>query len=121
MGRFRAVLFALVVVGNFIMAASVGNAVYLSGNQLAVQCFTDKSDHTYDLKDVYCLAYIVGVADSFSCSAPLAGMGWKPQSGIVAGQLVKVVMNFLGKHPEALHQDASWLVVNALAEAFPCN
>lgn len=37
-------------------------------------------------------------------------------------QLVRVVVAYGQKHPEKLNEpNAAWFVINALAEAFPCN
>lgn len=36
------------------------------------------------------------------------------------GQYARVVIKFLNEHPERLHERASFLVVDALIEAFPC-
>ena len=41
--------------------------------------------------------------------------------GAMTSQLRKVVIQELNKEPESLHLGAGGLVVNALAEAFPCD
>lgn len=41
--------------------------------------------------------------------------------GAMTSQLRKVVIQELNKEPESLHLGAGSLVVNALAEAFPCD
>lgn len=103
-------------------SASVENAGYgyVTGNYIAEQCATEKSDPIYFPNHAFCTGFILGVADSFTCASPRFGTGWRAQERILAGQLVKVVVAYLGMHPEALHKDAGSLVASALGEAFPC-
>ncbi len=69
----------------------------------------------------YCLGFIMGVADSFSCEEPImSGFRWQPIEDGNAEQFRKVVVKFLNEHPEHLHLRSGSLVAAALSEAFPC-
>ena len=96
---------------------------FLTGTNLQSECLVTKAEITYFQANASCLSYIEGVADSTACDngGVVAGYSWKPEQNITAGQLQKVVVNWLNNHPEKLHLAAQSLVAYALAEAFPCN
>ena len=72
---------------------------------------------------MYCIGYFGGYMGMYYNTAMLdnyktlpycipQGVNWKP--------LAKIVVDFLEKHPELLHQPQEALTTMALSEAFPC-
>jgi hypothetical protein len=118
MFQFRATLLGALIFGFSVSRANAG--AYIDGNILLEQCTTEKNNDVYFQNHAYCLAYIEGVADSFSCNSPLFGFRWRVAPGIIAHQLEMVVTSYLKNHPEALHYSASSLVAEALDASFPC-
>lgn len=80
----------------------------LSGDELKVFC--DNSDQSE-----LCVGYVNGVADAMVYENVFC----RP-SNTTNGQLTLIVKNYLSEHPEKLHIHAGILVLEALAEAFPC-
>ena len=39
---------------------------------------------------------------------------------VLIKQKIRIVTRYLEQHPESLHKKAVWLVLFAMAEAFPC-
>jgi len=39
---------------------------------------------------------------------------------VTVGQNLSIVMKYLRDHPKELHKEASYLIIQAFAEAFPC-
>ena len=73
---------------------------------------------------MYCLGYFSGLKDVYYHTVMLdnfkdkpyclpQGANWKP--------LARIVVDFLEKHPELLHQPQETLTAMALSEAFPCS
>lgn len=63
-----------------------------------------------------CFGYINGVADAL---VP-AGVYCLP-AGVKAGQVLDVAKLYIQDHPDKRYLPAPQLIVNALAEKFPCN
>ena len=63
--------------------------------------------------DGYCVGYIIGVTEGVDVKF------WSAPVPIKTAQVVAVVKKYLDDHPEKWNQPASWLVRNALIEAFP--
>ena len=40
--------------------------------------------------------------------------------GVTMGQLERVIVKFLEEHPAELHNTSTWLIQEALSDAFPC-
>ena len=102
-------------------------AEFYSANQLQTHCreyskFRDRRDHdSYDAAS--CRAYIVSVSDSHNTYVDwgdMSPMFCKPAK-VTQGQLAAVVIKYLEANPEELHYAAAGIVLNALAQAFPCN
>jgi hypothetical protein len=93
---------------------------FISGAQLQGYCVTEKSDPLYYQRATQCQFYILGVADSFACDAPMKSFGWLAKEEFTVGQLQQVVTKWLNDHPAELHLSANSLVAAALSEAFPC-
>ena len=91
-------------------------ADYYSGNKLLEYCNPDSSK-----RDI-CTGYVAGTRGAIDT--------WKTweniDSGICVpkevslGQSIKVVVKYLEANPDKLHLSASSHVLNAFAEAFPC-
>jgi hypothetical protein len=47
-------------------------------------------------------------------------LGFCPDPKTTLTQLIRVFTNYARTHPQELHQNASMLVLNAMAQAFPC-
>ena len=95
-------------------AVTVMRHSYISGNELHMWCQNDNLDP--------CAAYILGVTDTVSLNGGTTA-GWrvcKPLEGVIIGQVRDIIIAFLKAHPEKRHGGAANLVVQALAEAFPC-
>jgi hypothetical protein len=67
-----------------------------------------------------CIGYVTGAVDAAVLFGWKAGCSDHP-GPVEAGQFVDIVVNYLNKHPEKRHFDASGLVLDAVNEAFPCN
>jgi hypothetical protein len=93
-----------------VISAGVG-ARAESGNALYVAC-SHGNVH-------FCAGYIAAIDDAARDDA-LSGHRACPPPGMPLGQEIDVVKRFLTAHPEKRHFSASSLVIDALAEAFPC-
>ena len=64
---------------------------------------------------------------ALTCTAIISALRWasprfsvcSPQ-GVDTGQAVRVVVAYLRRHPERLHEDFYQLTVDAMHEAWPC-
>jgi hypothetical protein len=88
---------------------------FYSGNDLWAQC-SGNSDYLSGL----CRGYVTGIADAMTNVAGIYGRRACIPMPVTVGQTVDVVKQYLGQHPEQRHYTASYLVAQALAEAFPC-
>ena len=73
----------------------------------------------------FCWLYIEGVADGISLAAGTDSAGNGRASfclpiGVKSDQMADVVRHYLFGHPEIRDRSASWLVLQALNDAFPC-
>ena len=91
------------------------HAAYETGNDLLAQC---ESDDLF--MEGVCAGYIAGVSD-VSRGETWGGNRYCAPAGVTIRQLQKIVIKYLNEHPETLHDDASSLVQNAFAHAFPCS
>ena len=66
------------------------------------------------------LGYVIGVADTLQM-AQTPGKHICVSTEATAGQMKKVVMNYLDAHPERLDQPAAVLISSALIGGFHCN
>ena len=97
-----------------LLGSSGSYAGFRSGNNLANDC--NNNDNKFS--NGVCYGYVMGVTDlllwvntNLKLCAPSEATG---------GQVVAIVRKFLKEHPEMLHEDADFLVMSALQEAFPC-
>lgn len=92
---------------------------FTTGNDLVNYCTSAKPIPAQ--KEGVCLSYVMGAADMLGKLQPLAEWNWvclKP--GVTPDQLNRVVAKYLADRPAMLNHDASFLVMNALIDAFPC-
>jgi hypothetical protein len=114
----RLQLIWLVVVLLFVASATRAVAVetlfFYSGNQLWDNCKSNPPDPD-------CIGYVAGVADAMALNDGWVG-GWRAcfQARTTRGQITDVVKQWLQSRPEERHYGAPALVVEALAQAFPC-
>ena len=88
------------------------------GKELMARCGSQRIDEVNT-----CVGYLAGIADS-----DRAAPAWRstkslfcvPQ-GVTTGQLRKVLIDYVGQHPEQTEFNAAILVGNAFIEAFPCD
>ena len=93
-------------------------AAFGDGNKLLEWCNAGAHSEARN----WCLGYIASVRDTHNS---MEDRGWISKQMCVpveaaAGQLVRVVLNYLEGWPAELHIAASSLVLNALGQAFPC-
>jgi len=100
------------------------------GNELLKKCqssvyLEDKKTDSpgFDLYDVqYCFGMLRGVVDTitlYQLSFPKNKLACVPNS-VTNGQVARVVVKYLKKNPERLHERDATLMVFAFMEAFPC-
>jgi len=101
----------------------------LDGNELLNFCTEaiKESGIKDTFKEAYCGGYIAGYYESntmyqtFRDEPNVSEMlSICVPKGVLLGQLILVVVNYLKNHPEKLHLDRRILVQVALKEAFPC-
>jgi len=112
----RLMLVALVLSG--LMLGSQAKAEVMKGSQLLADCHDGDNpsarDSTY--KGGTCSGYITAVADAL---VP-AGLYCVPDQ-VKAGQVLDIVKLYIEHHPDRQYMTAPKLIVEALAEKFPCN
>lgn len=100
-------------------------AGFLSGNDLVVmmreyqKIMADDPTANAPAARNY-IGYVVGVFESLD-GIPIVGIGqlWKEPEGATIGQICSIVSKYISNHPERWNKNASNLVIDALAEAFP--
>lgn len=106
------------LLGTLLLLACAGaHADIFDGNELMARCSSQRIDEVNT-----CVGYLAGIADS-----DRAAPAWRstrslfciPQ-GVTTGQLRKVLLEYVGQHPEQAEFNAAILVGNAFIEAFPC-
>lgn len=93
---------------------------FFTGQALKDKCRSEESDYDYIYNQAFCLGYILGVSDTFSCERRILDWGWSPPPNVKAGQLVRAVLKYFDSHPELLDHSAAGVTVRALSDAFPC-
>jgi len=95
---------------------------FTNGNELYGQCQAEKTDPVYYQKHANCLSYISGVSDATEGPAKgMFGITFCLPDNVTQGQIADVVKKWLSDNPQDRHFTASWLVVAALAGAWPCH
>ena len=105
----------------FIHPASAADAdTGFSGLDLYNFCSANTPEGT-----ALCLAYVGGLSDGLFMGRTLADQGIRaclPENDAInRKQAALIVQKYLADHPEKLAQKAPLLVMDALANAFPCS
>jgi len=111
--RLRSLVVAVALVAAGMAVSAGARAYFRDGNRLYADCAGNGAG------GLYCIAYIDGIADAMRHDRILGRTACVPEHA-TAGQLQAVVAQFLKVHPELRHLGGVSLVVDALAEAFPC-
>ena len=99
------------------LPAPAARAAFYSGDDLWAQCSGSGKDL---FSDGLCAGFVAGIADAMGASTVFGRRACIPVS-VTVEQPVDVVKRFLGPHPEMRqYYTAVFLVVQALADAFPC-
>lgn len=102
-----------------VLWALPASAQFYSGNKLWEVCSEKGAAFNFGV----CSGYVLGVYDSImspiSQRSVLARICEPDQ--LQAGQLRDIVINYLQARPEERHMQASVIVMNALARAYPCS
>lgn len=105
-----------------------------SGNAFVRTCSVidkeaEKKTSVLEMQDVaVCLGYVRGVTDGISNEVAYASAitNQEPPSPFCLpekstnGQLVRIVLKYIGNHPEEAHETTTLLIIAALKDAFPC-
>lgn len=94
----------------------------------AIDKKTEEATHTDINHEIACLGYVEGVAqgESEEVAYVLTMTGKEPPGRFCVpeesenGQVVRIVLKYIGKHPEEAHYSTAFLIASALREAFPC-
>ncbi len=97
------------VIASLLFIPSIGCAEFLDGNGLL-----SRMNDSETVPRMVALGYVQGVADVYARVKICA-----PQN-VTAGQARDVVKQYLELNPERRHYSADSLVVNALAQVWPC-
>lgn len=69
---------------------------------------------------LWCVAYVQGHLDGYAVSSATNAKACFPSKGISTEQAVRIVVEWLKKHPERLHKIGSDEMLLAYANVFPC-
>ncbi|MDR6302680.1 hypothetical protein GGQ85_000356 [Nitrobacter vulgaris] len=107
------------VLAGFFACSAKAEEDYGSANFLLPHCHHALSDNSrFDVWDGKCSG-IVNAAIYFSKVLPPSIRFCAPDEA-TNEQVLRVVVNYLDRHPEVLHLDFRALVIKALHEAWPC-
>lgn len=104
----KRLIWAAAILGTVVFSNVRAGGKELSGNELKEFC--DNPDES-----VLCVGYVNGIADAMIYENIFCS-----PSRATHEQFTLIVKDYLSKHPEKLHIHAGILVLDALAEAFPC-
>lgn len=103
----KKILFSSLIFISFNAFATNGNQLYASGIEYK-KLNTTRS--LYD--DGFFSGYVLGISEDIK--------GVCYTKGVKNIQAIDVVFNYLERHPEIRNKDATYLVKEALREAWPC-
>ena len=122
-----------------VLAGFCSTAGAFSGSDLLSQCKHfiqilegDKTDLKQTLEAGLCGGYVLGVQEGFVASselayiasedkgiAPVTGKYWEVPDGVVAENIVKMVVKYLEINPDMQAKPAVLSVINALIQTYP--
>jgi Rap1a immunity proteins len=104
-----------------ILASSMAPAVAVTGTQLYESCQGKARGAALDLS---CAAYVRGLVEGLQLGRHLGMHAPKlycpPKDGLDPQQARLIIEKYLRDHPERLHENSSFLGMDALMGAFPC-
>ena len=109
-------LIALVVTLSISMGAQ---GVKDTGEDLLKRCSADLGDPHH----LQCIAFFDGFSsalDTLVALAMLSQEDYCAPSALPPRQMIRVVADYLEEHPEKLHYHRNYVIILALAKAFPC-
>ncbi|MEK0083984.1 Rap1a/Tai family immunity protein [Benzoatithermus flavus] len=109
-------IFLLTLTATFLAPPVPARAAFLTGAELLGAC-TDQDPNGYG--QIYCLAYVTGIADVLEQNAVNGLRACIPEEATVA-TLAGIVRESLARHPERGGYGAAGLVADALGSTFPC-
>ncbi|WP_341232344.1 Rap1a/Tai family immunity protein [uncultured Methylophaga sp.] len=100
-----------------------------TGNELLSECtsairYLDEGQGKDHFGIGHCLGLIQGIRDTldlFSYAHPESGLKACIPTQVTTMQNIRVVVDYLQKNPDKLHQDTIVLTLIALREGFPCD
>jgi hypothetical protein len=92
-----------------LLTPCIANAEFMDGNDLL-----SKMNNSEAIPKMVALGYVQGTADVF------AGIKICMSKNVTAGQARDVVKQYLEFNPDKRHHSADSLVLNALAQVWPC-
>ena len=102
-----------------VLSATTICAAERSAEELLTQCTSTDSE----VFKLACASYMHGFGDAVAVLASIDSASSRvclPKDGISADQLRRIVVKWLEDHPKELHAPASFEVLIALVDAFPC-
>jgi hypothetical protein len=96
-------------------AAAQEPVAFYTGNELWSHC-SDESAYSSGL----CMGFVMGIADVMGAGSAILGARVCLPERVNGGETRDVVKRYLELHPERRHYAAASLVLDALAQAFPC-
>jgi Rap1a immunity proteins len=109
------------------LVAGNANAQVMSANELLPACRDviagvenrELKPGTLDVQQGACLG-IIRALSYVARSLPPDLSSCAPQS-VIVGQVMRVVVTYIERRPERMHEDFRYLAIEALHEAWPCN
>lgn len=104
----------------FILTVSMPVQAGMTGNDLLRRCQGQSENAAIKImNDTFCLGVIAGYTDALRVTPSLKAL-CIPQNAEWE-QRRKVVVKYMNEYPEKLHQYYGILILDAVAEAFPCD
>jgi len=132
----KRLIFAVLTLACALFVAVPARAARWTGNDLLEKCQValnaDEAGHgTKNAQETmavgWCNGFIMGATEQAMMQFnPATGQKNGPPifcvpSSFNYGQELRLVVRWLNDHPESLHKSATYLVVQALQESYPCN
>jgi hypothetical protein len=92
----------------------------LTGNELLrkMESYDNVKDRTKEVKELD-VGYLMGYVEAATSVLQVADMLCVPP-GVTLGQMARIIGKYLREHPAELHEEAHFLVYQALRRPFPC-
>jgi hypothetical protein len=112
----------LVPLLTFFWVAQVSAQSTVTGNYMLQSCESLMKGLARDQADAFRQGTCSGIADALRQTGTFieAPFKWCTPDGVTTGQVIRVWVVYMQKHPELLHMHYSDLAFMALSEAWPC-